>query len=93
VRAAVGLGKPGVELLLEVELVRERAAGLEVSLRVALQPLDGPFGLRVARFAEPPADPKLAAESGERLGRAALAAVDPRLSDLLCVRPGWVDGC
>jgi hypothetical protein len=48
VRAAVDADKPGVELGLEVELVRERATGLEVRLRVALQPLDRALGLRIA---------------------------------------------
>ena len=40
VRPRVGLLKPRVELQLEVEMVREPPAGLEVRLQVALQPLD-----------------------------------------------------
>ena len=49
-----------------------RAAGLEVGLRVALQPLDRALGLRIGGRAEAPADPQLAAERGERLARATL---------------------
>ena len=45
---ALTLVEPGVELVLEVELVREHAARLEVGLRVALQPLDRALGLRIA---------------------------------------------
>ena len=59
------LGEPRVELQLEVELVGEGAAGLEAALDEVLQPLDDALGLRVARLAEVPVDPQLAAERGE----------------------------
>jgi hypothetical protein len=80
VRARVDLPKPGVELVLEVQLVREPPARLEVRLRVALQPLDRALGLRVARLAKPPVDAQLAAEAGEGLRRPPAMAVDARLA-------------
>ena len=54
-----------VELELEVELVRERPAGLEVALDEALQPLDDALGLRIGRLAELPVD----AAAGRRTRR------------------------
>jgi hypothetical protein len=48
----VDLQRPGVELILEVELVGEHAPGLEVGLRVALPALDDALGLRVTLAAE-----------------------------------------
>jgi hypothetical protein len=88
VEAQVGpLLKPTVELLLEVELVREAAARLEARLRVALQPLDDALRLRVLRLAEAPADPQLAAVGGERPRlmaarvQGALAVPDERLRE------------
>src|SRR5439155_23477420 len=81
VEAQVGaLVEPAVELLLEVELVGERAAGLEARLRVALQPLDDALRLRIARLEEAPADGELAAEGGERLRRATAAGVQRALA-------------
>ena len=80
VLAGVDLRGPGVELVLEVELVGKHAAGLEVGLRVALPALDDALGLRIARPAEVPADPQLAAERGELLGRAAVVGVDAGLA-------------
>ncbi len=74
------LGKPALELLLEVKLAQERAARLEARLQVALQPLDDALRLRVVRLEEAPAEPELAAESGEGLGRAALAGVQGALA-------------
>src|SRR6266536_2853735 len=74
------LAEPTVELLLEVELVGERAARLEARLHVALQPLDHALRLRIARLQEAPADPQLAAEGGERIGRAAAARVQRALA-------------
>ena len=64
-RARVDTIEPCVELILEVELVAEHAAGLEVGLDEALQPLDGALGLRIRRLAEAPVDLQLAAEAGE----------------------------
>jgi len=72
--------EPGVELLLEVQLVGEDAAGLEVRFRVALQPLDRALGLRIGQLAEMPVDLQLAAERGKRLGRPAAMAVDAGLA-------------
>jgi hypothetical protein len=46
-RARVRLGEPVVKLQLEVEMVREPAAGLEVRLHVLLQPLDSALRLRL----------------------------------------------
>src|SRR4051794_34857523 len=62
VHARVDLAEPGVELRLEVQLVSEDAAGLEVGLRVALQALDRALGLRVGGLAEVPVDAEFAAE-------------------------------
>jgi hypothetical protein len=80
VRARVDLRKPGIELVLEVQLVGEGAPALEVRLRIALQALDGALGLRAGRLAEPPPDSELAAEGGEGLRRSAVVAVDARLA-------------
>ena len=90
VRPRVDLEKPGVELVLEVELVSESSPRLEVRLRIALQPLDRALGLRVGGLTEPPRDPKLAAERGERVRRPPAVAVDPGLAiphQLLRQRP------
>jgi len=65
---------------LEVQVVGEPAARLEVRLGVALQPLDCAFGLRVGRLAEAPCDLQLPAERGERLARPAGVAMDPGLA-------------
>jgi hypothetical protein len=54
VGARVDLGKPAVELVLEVDVVGKPAAGLEVGLGVALQPLDGALGLRIGRLRRTP---------------------------------------
>jgi len=80
VRARVDPGKPAVELVLEIRLVGKDAPGLEVRLRIALQPLDGALGLRVGRLAEMPADAQLAAEGGKRVARPAIAAVNAGLT-------------
>jgi hypothetical protein len=79
-RTLARLVEPAVELGLEVELACERAAGLEARLRVALQPLDDPLRLRVARLEETPADPELAAEGGEWIGRPAAAGMQRALA-------------
>ena len=95
------LGEPGVELELEVELVRERPAGLEAALDEVLQPLDDALGLRIGRRAEVPVDPQLAAERGELLAsggrrgrgcrpgdpRPASAAAPPATTDSARSRP------
>ena len=75
----VDLRKPCVELVLEFQVAREPAAGLEVRLRIALQPLDRALRLRVGRLAEPSSDFQLPAERGERLRRSTLVAVDAGL--------------
>ena len=63
-RAGVGaLPRPVVELGPEVGLVRELAAGLEARLHLLLQSFDRPLGLSVARPAEDPTHPQLAAEA------------------------------
>jgi hypothetical protein len=80
VRSRVDPLKPRVELVLEVELVREHAPRFEVRLRVALQPLDRALGLRVPGPAEMPADLQLPAERRELVCRAALVGVDARLA-------------
>ena len=77
---AFTFSNPAVELELEVELVGERPAGLEVGLEVALQALDDTLRLRVGRGAEEPVDLQLAAERGERLARATVVGVDARLA-------------
>src|SRR5215213_1463607 len=74
------LRKPRVELQLEIELVRERPAGLETALDEVLQPLDDALGLRVGRGAELPVDLQLAAEHRELLARPAAVAVDAGLA-------------
>ena len=74
------LRKPRVELQLEIELVRERPAGLETALDEVLQPLDDALGLRVGRRAELPVDLQLAAERRELLARPAAVAVDAGLA-------------
>jgi hypothetical protein len=79
-RPRVDLHEPGVELVLEVELVGETAARLEVSLGVALQPLDSALGLRVGRPAEPPVNAQLPAERSERLAWPAAVAVNAGLA-------------
>jgi hypothetical protein len=66
---------------LEVVVVDEAAARLEVGLQVALQALDDTLGLWIGRLAEAPADPKLAAERGARVGRAASAGVQRALAN------------
>lgn len=76
----VDLGEPGVELVLEIQVVGELAARLEVRLGLALHPLDRAFGLRVGRLAEAPRDLQLPAERSERLARAAGVAVDAGLA-------------
>jgi hypothetical protein len=80
VDADVHLLEPGVELELVVELVRELAPELEVRLEIALQALDDALRLRVGQRAEEPVRAQLAAEAGERLGRASVVGVDPRLA-------------
>jgi hypothetical protein len=74
VRAGGSL-EPGVELELEVELVGEAPARLEVRLQVAPQALDDALGLGVGRLAEVPVELQLAAEGGVGVGRAAVARV------------------
>ena len=55
VEAQVGtLAEPAVELVLEVELVRERTARLEARLGVSLQPLDHALRLRIPRLKRQP---------------------------------------
>jgi hypothetical protein len=80
VRARVDLGKPAVELMLEVDLVGEDPAGLEVGLGVALQPLNGALGLRISGSAEMPIDLQLAAERSELVAGAAVVGVDAGLA-------------
>ena len=71
--ALVDLVAPAVELELEVGLVREPAAGLEVGAHEPVRPLEHTLRLRVAGSEDHPADAELAAEAGERVGRAATA--------------------
>ena len=78
--ARVDLRKPRVELVLEVQLVREAAARLEVRLGIALQALDDALGLRVGRLAEQPIHAQLSAQRGELLARSAAVAVDAGLA-------------
>ena len=74
------LRKPGVELELEVKLVRERPAGLKAALDEVLQPLDDALGLRVARLAEMPVDFQLPAERRELLARSLAVTMDAGLT-------------
>lgn len=67
---------PPIELVLEVEVVGERAACLEVAVDEAVGALERPLGLAVAGVEDDPADRELAAEGGERLGGAPAAGVD-----------------
>jgi hypothetical protein len=80
VLAGIDLDGPGLELVLEVALVGEHAAGLEVRLRVALPSLNDTLGLRVAGSAEVPADLQLATERGELLAGADVVGVDAGLA-------------
>jgi hypothetical protein len=57
--------EPALQLVLEVELRRERAAGLEARLQEPLQALDQSLGLAVARVEDAAAHPELAAEGRE----------------------------
>src|SRR4051812_27354307 len=81
-RRNAGVGarvEPGVELQLEVELVREHPAGLERALQEVLQALDAALGLRITRRAEMPTDRQLPQNAANAsVGRAALAC-----------RPAW----
>jgi hypothetical protein len=77
---AFALGKPGVELQLEVELVRDALPRVEVALQEVLQPLDDALGLRVARLAEEPVEPERAAERDELRSRPPAASVQPGLA-------------
>src|SRR3954451_9003656 len=79
VRARVDPREPAVELVLEVERVREHATRLVVGLRIALQALDRALALRIAALAEPPPDHQLPEKSGERIRRAPAMVVDPGL--------------
>ena len=79
-RSRVGLLEPRVELQLEVEVVREAPAGLEVRLQISLQPLDDALGLRVGGFAEVPVEQQLPAEAGIGIGRAPAAGVQAALA-------------
>jgi hypothetical protein len=69
-----------IEPVLEVELVGERAAGLEALAQGALTVFDEPLGLGVALGADVPADPQLAAEAGEVLGRSAATGMKRSLA-------------
>src|SRR5262249_18364246 len=81
VKANVGaLDEPAVEPLLEVERAHERAPRPEARLQIALQPLDHPFRLRIARLEKAPAKAELAAEGRERLRRPTLAGVQRPLA-------------
>jgi hypothetical protein len=74
------LSNQASSLELVIELVGERAAGLEVRLEIALQPLDDALRLRVGRLAEVPVDLQLAAEGGELARRPPAACVEARLA-------------
>jgi hypothetical protein len=67
--------EPTIELVLEVVMVNEPPPQLEARFDVALQALDDALGLRVGQLAEPPANPELTAEGGERVRRPAGAGV------------------
>src|SRR6202041_1278899 len=79
VGASVGLLEPNVELQLEVEVVREVPAGLEVALHIPLQTLDRSLRLRVRRRAEIPVETQLPTEPGISIGRASTASVQTPL--------------
>ena len=79
-RGVGALVERAIELVLEVELVGERAAGLEALAQEALTVFDEPLGLGIALPADAPADPQLAAEAGEVLGGATAAAMQRSLA-------------
>jgi hypothetical protein len=71
---------PPVELELVVELVGEAPPGLEVRAHEAMRALQRALGLRVARLEDQPADPELATEAREGVGRLPAAGVDRALA-------------
>jgi hypothetical protein len=74
VNARVDALAPAVELVLEVELVGEPAAGLEIAVQEAVAALERALGLAVARVEDDPTERELAAEGEEVLGRPALGS-------------------
>ena len=80
VGARVGLGKPRVKLQLEVEVVGEPSPRLEVSLDIALQPLDHALGLRVSGLTEPPVDLQLPTERCQAVRRATRTSMQAPLA-------------
>jgi hypothetical protein len=71
VHAPVDAIAPVIELMLEVERVREPAAGLEVAVQEAMAALQRALGLAIAGVEDHPAQRELAAERQEVIGRAA----------------------
>ena len=77
VRALV---KPAVKLVLEVELVGERAPRLKARLDEPLQSLDDALRLTISRVKDPPADGQLPAEAGELVRRPATTGMQAPLT-------------
>jgi len=72
VHPPVDLDEPGVELILEVQLVGKPPAGLEVRFGVALQAFDGPLACRSAGSQKHQSTfswPRRTPHSGDRRGR------------------------
>ena len=63
---------PAVELVLEVEVIREPAARHEVRAHEPVRALQDPLRLRIGRLQDHPANPELPAESHEVRRRAAV---------------------
>ncbi len=74
VHPAVGFVGPRVEPILEVEMVREHATGLEVRTHEPMRALECPLRLQIPRLEDHPPQLQPPAESGERLRRAATRA-------------------
>ena len=68
-RPAVHLLGPAVQLVLEVQVVCEEPARLEVELKEPVLTLELPLRLRITGIEDDPADLQLAAEGQERLAR------------------------
>jgi hypothetical protein len=71
---------PAVELVLEVERVREPPAGLEIAVQEAVRALERALGLAVARVEDDPTERELAAEGEEVSVGRPLGAIAPSRS-------------
>jgi hypothetical protein len=72
-RSTVHLLSPPVELVLEVQVVREEPTWLEVRAKEPVLTLELPLRLGITSIKDDPADLQLAAEGQKRLARLAPA--------------------